>query len=281
MGDVVHRAEALHGDLLADGLALLLGQGVGHVGGDEAGGDGVGRDAAGCKLAGDGLRQTDDARLRCRVVRLAGVAADAGDARHVHDAPVALLHHDLARSAADMERALQVHVDDAIEVIVLHAHHKPVARDAGVVDHGIKAAEGLMRLLDQRVRLGFIGHACRDGLYLHAMFAGDAASLLAQHGKARLARAVQRHIEAGSRQLLGDRKADTARAAGDKRRAAGGILRFVHVLFLILGVFGNECIEGSRILDAGTGRLAVDAFDKVRQHPAEADLGEHGSTLID
>ena len=81
--------------------------------------------------------------------------------------------------------------------------------------------------------------------------------------------------------LLGDRKADTARAAGDKRRAAGGILRFVHVLFLILGVFGNECIEGSRILDAGTGRLAVDAFDKVRQPPAEADLGEHGSTLID
>ena len=39
--------------LLADGLALLLGQRVGHVGGDEAGGDGVGRDAAGCKLAGD------------------------------------------------------------------------------------------------------------------------------------------------------------------------------------------------------------------------------------
>ena len=40
------------------------------------------------------------------------------------------------------------------------------------------------------------------------MFAGDAASLLAQRGKARLARAVQRHVEAGSRQLLGDRKAD-------------------------------------------------------------------------
>ena len=99
MGDVVHRAEALHGDLLADGLALLLGQSVGHVGGDEPGGDGVGRDAAGRKLTGDGLRQTDDARLRCRVVRLAGVAADAGDARHVHDAPVALLHHDLAGGA--------------------------------------------------------------------------------------------------------------------------------------------------------------------------------------
>ena len=180
-----------------------------------------------------------------------------------------------------MEGALQIDVDDAVEVVVFQAHHKPVAGDTGVVDHGIQAPEGLVRLFDKRVRLGFTGHACRDGHDLHAMFAGDAASLLAQRGKARLARAVQRHVEAGSRQLLGDRKADTARAAGDKRRAAGGILRFVHVLFLILGVFGNECIEGRRILDAGTGRLAVDAFDQVRQHPAEADLGEHGSTLID
>lgn len=69
-----------------------------------------------------------------------------------------------------------------------------------------------MRLFDKRVRLGFISHCCRDGHDLHAMFAGDAASLLAQRGKARLARTVQRHVEAGSRQLLGDRKADTARA---------------------------------------------------------------------
>lgn len=52
------------------------------------------------------------------------------------------------------------------------------------------------------------------------------------------------------------------------------------MLFLILGVFGNEGIEGRRILDTGAGGLAIDAFDQVRQHPAEADLGEHVSTLI-
>ena len=98
----------------------------------------------------------------------------------------------LARGlAADMERALQVHVDDAVEVVVFHAHHKPVARDAGVVDHGIQAAEGFMGLLDQGVRLGLVGHACGDGLDLHAMLGSDTAGLLAQRGKARLARAVQ------------------------------------------------------------------------------------------
>ena len=51
------------GDGLEDAL-LVLGVDVGrHVAGDEAGGHGVGHDGAAGVLAGDRLRQANDARL--------------------------------------------------------------------------------------------------------------------------------------------------------------------------------------------------------------------------
>ena len=49
------------------------------------------------ELAGDGLREPDDARLGRGVVGLAGVADEPDDRGDVDDAAGARLHHDRAR----------------------------------------------------------------------------------------------------------------------------------------------------------------------------------------
>ena len=63
----------------------LLREDVGERGLDIARGDRVCTDAARGELPRERLREADDARLRGRVVRLAGVAVDADDAGQVDD----------------------------------------------------------------------------------------------------------------------------------------------------------------------------------------------------
>ena len=48
------------------------------------------------------------------------------------------------RGLAAQKRAFEVHIDDAVEVFLLHAHHQPVVGDAGVVHQHVKAAKRLM-----------------------------------------------------------------------------------------------------------------------------------------
>ena len=51
------------------------------------------------------MRRTDDAALGRRIVGLAGVADLADNRRHVDDAALARLHHDLPRGRAEGQAA--------------------------------------------------------------------------------------------------------------------------------------------------------------------------------
>src|SRR5690606_14089257 len=111
-GDVVGGAQAAEGDLVEHGGALGVGEGLGHVGFDEAGGDDVDGDAAGADFTGEGFAEADDAGLGGDVVGLAGVAHDADHGGDVDDAALALLHHAAQAGFGEPEDRGEVGVDD-------------------------------------------------------------------------------------------------------------------------------------------------------------------------
>ena len=76
----------------------------------------VHRDAVAAELHRPDERHAHDPGLGRAVVRLAEVAAQPGRRRDVDDAAVALLLHHLGRVPGAVERALQVHGDDRVEV---------------------------------------------------------------------------------------------------------------------------------------------------------------------
>src|SRR5690606_10677294 len=82
-GDLVGRAEPAHGDGGGQGLAALLGQRVGHGGGDGARLDDVDRDVAGGDLAGQRAAEAHEAGLGGGVVGLAGRPRRGDDRRDV------------------------------------------------------------------------------------------------------------------------------------------------------------------------------------------------------
>ena len=149
----------------------------------------------------------------------------------------------LARGLAAQKRAFEVHVDDAVEVFLLHAHHQPVVGDAGVVHQHIKAAKRLMSRGNKRAGLIGIAHAGRYGKRLHAVLRRKLIGVFLQRGEAAFARAVQAHVVAGLRKLAGNGQPDASRRAGDQRTFALGIVRFAHGLLLIGCAARNERLE--------------------------------------
>ena len=99
---------------------------------------------------GEHVGEPDEAHLRGAVVRLAEVAEDAGRRRRVDDAAVALLAHLDERRPGDVERALQVDVDDRVDEVGRLVVERLVAQDAGVVDDDVDALEGVERGLHDR-----------------------------------------------------------------------------------------------------------------------------------
>src|SRR5262249_32729409 len=90
----------------------------------------------------DRLGESRDAELRRRVVRLAEVADQARGRGHVDVAP-RLLRLEMRRGGAgDVERAVQVHVDDRTPFFHRHIEEEAVAQDACVVHHHIEPTEG-------------------------------------------------------------------------------------------------------------------------------------------
>src|SRR5690606_9211230 len=151
-GDLVARAEAAGGDVLEDGLALLVVEHVGHRAGDEARGDAVDGDAAAADLLGQRLGEADHAGLGGGVVGLARVAGDADHRGDADDAAGAALHHPLHGGAAEAEIGFQIDLDDVGEVLVLHPHQQAVLGDAGVGDEDVqRGAGGLFGAGDQAV----------------------------------------------------------------------------------------------------------------------------------
>ena len=89
----------------------------------------------------DHARQSRDARLRRRVVRLVGQPEEAGARRREHEAAVALVAHDAERRLAHVERAEEVGAEHPHQLLVRHLSERLVAQDAGVVHHDVEAPE--------------------------------------------------------------------------------------------------------------------------------------------
>src|SRR5439155_24019667 len=98
----------------------------------------------------------DDAGLRRRVVRLAGVPVQADDAREVDDRPAAAAHHPAGGGTAGVEDAAQVRVDYGAPILVGHPGDQTVARQPGVVDEDVQLA-GLLDEPRRVLRLRDVG----------------------------------------------------------------------------------------------------------------------------
>src|SRR5689334_3682880 len=208
------RSDALERHLRQQRLARVCRQRRRHVGLDQSRRDGVDEDPPVRQLPRRRFRQSDQARLRRRVIGLASVAHGTGRRRDVDDAPAGLrAHHRFAGGAGHEKGALQIRLEDAIPVLVLHPEHEPVAGDAGVVHEHVDPAESLARRLDQPLGIlspGHVGHEAR-GLraIVRELLHGEAEPVGIATGDDD-ARAVPDHPR-------GDGEADAARAARHQR----------------------------------------------------------------
>ena len=117
---------------------------------DESGADRVGADALAAQFARPRLDHADDAELGRRVIGLAEVAVDADDRRCVEDAARILREHDVDDGLGAVVDALQVDVDDAVELVLAHLLELRVLDDAGVVDQRVDAPPLGHHALDHR-----------------------------------------------------------------------------------------------------------------------------------
>ena len=133
-------AEPAHGHLVLDHPEHLVGHRRENGSVDVARADRVGADALAAELARPGLDHADHAELGRGVVGLAEVAVDADDGRGVEDAARVLGQHDVDDGLGAVVDALQVDVDDTVELVLAHLLELRVLHDAGVVDQGVDPA---------------------------------------------------------------------------------------------------------------------------------------------
>ena len=130
-------------------LLQLVRKPVGQLGIDVAGRNRVDAHAPASELLCEGVRETDDAGLGGRVVRLPRIPVDPDDTRHVDDRPAPPLEHPARHRAARVEDAAQVRLDHPVPVLVAHADDECVPCDAGVVDENVDRAELALDTLDE------------------------------------------------------------------------------------------------------------------------------------
>ncbi len=123
---------------------------LGHAGlGD--GGDGVDHDVLLRTLGSEHAGEADEAHLGCAVVGLAEVAGEAGVGRRVDHSAVALLTEVEPCRLGDVERTTEVHVEDGLDLGLLHLVEGLVPEDAGVVDDDVDSVERIDGRLDDRL----------------------------------------------------------------------------------------------------------------------------------
>ena len=220
-----HRRDLGRRHLLGALEPRLLRVGVGRNGADHArpgeGRDAVGADVERRHVERDRARQADDAHLGRRVVRLAEIADQARGRGEVHEGARLLLLEVVGGGAADVERAVQMHVDHHLPVDMAHAMEDAVAQDAGIVDDAVDPAEVLDRGLDHALGAGRIGDAVAVGHGLAAgrldlvadllgrrraaaAFAVDRAAEVVDHDAGAFPGGQQRHLAADAAARAGD-----------------------------------------------------------------------------
>ena len=160
--DLVALAHARHRDAAVDRRLLIVGKGIGHRRTNEAGGDTVHGDVPARQFLREALAHTRQTGFCGDVVhlpRIAGVAHDAGDG---DDSPALRLHHRTGAGAHQAETGFEIDADYLVPFLVLHAHRKVIARDPGVVDEDVHAAERIERGGNQFLDLLRIGQVARN-----------------------------------------------------------------------------------------------------------------------
>src|SRR5439155_10295161 len=170
----------------------------------------------------DRLGKADDAELRRGVIRLAEVPDQARGRGHV-DVAARLLRLEMRRSGArDVERAVEVHLDDRAPFLDRHIEEEAVAQDAGVIDHHIELSKRIDRGLDNPVGRFPLGDAVgvRDrraaggaDLVDHLLRRAGVAAFAFHRG----ADIVHQHACAGGGEREREIAADAAARAGDER----------------------------------------------------------------
>src|SRR5262249_48657611 len=207
-----------------DGLEDLLGHGSYHLGFYETGCDAVHRDPFPGELQCQALREAELARFRRRVVCLADVARLADDGADVHDAPAASLEHVVEHRLHHVEAAREVHSEHGVPVIDRHLPDGLVDVDAGVVDQEVDPTLLVQHLFDDAAA----GFGRRD-IALMDRHRPALRTLVCCKRFCRFLVAIvaSRHMGAGVRETLGDRRADAAAPTGHECNFAlehGGLL---------------------------------------------------------
>ena len=179
-------------------------------------GDAVDENVRRRQFLGERLRQPDQPRLRCRIMRGIGIAVLARDRGDVDDAAIAVLQHFRHDRAASQIRTDEIDINDAPPDIRLQLPELAVAAgDAGVVDEDVDLAvprDGGLRGGAHRSIIGEFD---------------DIAGNRAQRGQTGLRRIERLRVDipehygrAGGEHALGSGIADAPRAARDDGHAA-------------------------------------------------------------
>jgi hypothetical protein len=134
------------------------------------------------KLGGDVLGEPDHGVLGCRVPVRAHPADDAGHARQRHNGALLLGDHDARRVLHPKEHAVHVDVEHPPHLDGVHVPDvcHLVARDAGIVDHDVQAAEPLRRRVDGVAHFVLDRHVAVDKHDILAVASEGIAQLLAR-----------------------------------------------------------------------------------------------------
>ena len=92
------------------------------------------------------------AELGGGIIRLPEIADEPGGRGHVDIGAGRLLLEMRRGGAADVERALEMHGDDGVELLFRHLVEEAVAQIACIVDHAVDAPERIERRLDDAMR---------------------------------------------------------------------------------------------------------------------------------
>src|SRR6266851_6641175 len=153
---------------LDDALRDLRRQTARQVGGDVTRRDGVDGDTPPAVFLRHRLREADNPGFCGSVVRLTRAADYSGERGDVDDAAVSLLQHLAEGGAAAVEHALEVLLDDDVEVLFLHRREQAVAGRSGVVDEDVETTVGGDGGLDDGLRGAEVAHVALHGRSLTA-----------------------------------------------------------------------------------------------------------------
>ena len=187
--------------------------GRGQVGHDRARRDGIDADSLRRRFPRQRAREPHDRRLRGGVGRRVHRALQAALRGHVDDAALSARHHRRVDRLGHEEHALEVHVDDPVELLLGEGLERLADVDAGIVEQDVDRPELARRLGGEGPAGGDVGDIDRAVQGAPAERADLAGCLV---GLALVVEMAEGDVRALGGEGQGRGAADAARAAGDQ-----------------------------------------------------------------